>query len=74
MTTWLIHHFFVLVDPYPFNAVKKIWIDQNKKGYVSSKTSLTVHTLYMLGLKIKGCFRKNKQIYFSMDKELTVAK
>ena len=38
--------FFVLVDPYPFNAVKRVWIDQNKKGHGSTKKSLTVHTVY----------------------------
>ena len=28
--------FFGLVDPYSFNAVKRVWIDQNKKGYGST--------------------------------------
>ena len=37
--------FFVLVDPYPFYCIKGEWIDQNKKGYGSTKTSLTVHTV-----------------------------
>ena len=37
--------FFVLVDPYAFDAVKGVWIDQNKKGCGSTKTSLTVHTV-----------------------------
>ena len=29
MTSWLIHTLFVLVDPYPFNAVKRLWIRQD---------------------------------------------
>ena len=28
-TVWTVHD--VLVDPYPFDAVKRVWIDQNKK-------------------------------------------
>ena len=35
--------FLVLVNPYPFYCIKKIWIDQNKKGHGSTKTSLMVH-------------------------------
>ena len=35
-----------MIDPYPFNAVKRVWIDQNKKGHGSTKKSLTVHTVY----------------------------
>ena len=42
ITTWLIHTFFVLVDPHPFYCIKMVWIDQNKKGCGSTKTSLTV--------------------------------
>ena len=38
--------FFVLVDPYPFTAIKKVWIDQNKTGYGSTKMSLTVHIVH----------------------------
>ena len=33
------------VDPYPFYCIKRVWIDQNKNGYVSTKTSLTVHAV-----------------------------
>ena len=33
--------FFVLVDPYHFDAVKMLWIDK-KKGFRLTKTSLTV--------------------------------
>ena len=36
----------VLVDPYPFYCIKRLWIDQNKKVYGSTKTSLTVHAVY----------------------------
>ena len=43
-TVWTVND--VLVDPYPFNAVKSVWIDQNKKGHGSTKKSLTVHTVY----------------------------
>ena len=35
----------VSVDPYPFNAVKRVWIDPNKKGYGSTKMSFTVHNV-----------------------------
>ena len=48
MTSWSIHtFFFVLVDPHPFCCIKIIWINQNKKGCGSTKTSLTVHTVYI---------------------------
>ena len=43
-TAWTFNE--VLVDPYPFIAVKRVWIDQNIKGYGSTKTSLTVHTVW----------------------------
>ena len=43
-TEWTINDVFV--DPYPFNAVKRVWIDQKKKGYGSTQTSLTA-TLYI---------------------------
>ena len=39
MTSWPIHK-------YPFYCIKRVWIDQNKKGYGSTKTSLTVHVVY----------------------------
>ena len=35
--------FFVLVNPYPFNTVKRVWMDQIEKGYGLTKTSLIVH-------------------------------
>ena len=35
--------FLILVNPYPFYCIKKIWIDQNKKRHGSTKTSLKVH-------------------------------
>ena len=43
MTSWLIHTYFLLVDPYSFNAVKRVWIDQNKKLYWQQKQ---VHRMY----------------------------
>ena len=50
MMSWSIHNlFFVLVDPYPFYCIKRVWIDQNKKGYGSTKTSLTVHAVQCPG-------------------------
>ena len=36
----------VLVDPYPFTAIKKVWIDQNKKGYGSTKMPVMVYAVY----------------------------
>ena len=45
MTSWSIHTFLVLVDPHPFYCIKMVWIDQNKKGCGSTKTSLTVHAV-----------------------------
>ena len=45
MMSWLIHTFFVLVDPHPFYCIKMVWIDQNKKGCGLTKTSLTVHAV-----------------------------
>ena len=38
--------FFVLVDPYTFTTIKKVWINKPKKRYGSTKTSLTVHTVF----------------------------
>ena len=40
-TVWTVND--VLVDPHPFYCIKMVWIDQNKKGCGSTKTSLTVH-------------------------------
>ena len=34
MTSWLIHTLFVLVDPYPFNAVKRVLMDRPKQKRV----------------------------------------
>ena len=40
-----IHTFFVLVDPHPFFCIKMVWTDQNKKGWGSTKTTLTVQAV-----------------------------
>ena len=40
-TMWTVND----VNPYPFNAVKRVWIDPNKKGNGWTETSLTVHTV-----------------------------
>ena len=45
MMSWSIHTFFVLVDPHPYYCIKMVWIDQNKKGCGSTKTSLTVQAV-----------------------------
>ena len=52
LTVWTVndvlvdpYSFFVLVDSYTFYCIKKEWIDQNKQGYGSTKTSLTVHAV-----------------------------
>ena len=37
--------FFVWVDPYSFDAVKRKWIDPNKKRYGSTEMSLKVYSV-----------------------------
>ena len=44
--SWSIHTFFVLVHPHPFYCIKMVWIDQNKKGCGSTKSSLTVQAVH----------------------------
>ena len=36
---------FFLVNPYTFYCIKRVWKDQNKKKYGSTKTSLTVQAV-----------------------------
>ena len=43
-TVWTVND--VLVDPYPFYCIKRARIDQNRKGYGSTRTSLTVLAVY----------------------------
>ena len=61
-TAWTINR--VVVDPYTFNAVKRVWIDQNKKTYRSTNTSLTVQ-MYILA-KIELLW--NTHIHFNSFK------
>ena len=63
MMSWSIHTFFVLVDPHPFYWFKMVWIDQNKKGCGSTKTSLTVHAVCFLphfSLQVQLFFKRKK--------------
>ena len=43
LSVWTINA--VLDNPYPYYGIEKVWINQNKKGYGSMKTSLMVHTV-----------------------------
>ena len=52
-TVWNVND--MLVDPYPFYCIKIVWIDQNKKGYGSTKTSLTVHPVFQYKRHELGC-------------------
>ena len=42
MTSWLIHTSFLFWSTY----IKYVLFDQNKRGYGSTKVSLTVQTVY----------------------------
>ena len=54
----------VLVDPYPFYCIRRKWIDQNKKGYGLTKTSLTVHAV---SPKYKMAWKESLQLYSQMS-------
>ena len=57
MTSWSIHIFFVLVDPYLFNAVKRERMDHNKKqtkwinqGVIDSPHCVSIIYTWMMEL------------------------
>ena len=58
MTSWEINSFFVLVDIFTTEAVKTVYnyIDLNKKWYVSTKTSLAVHTVCSIYNNLQNVF------------------